>query len=131
MAPRSAALLLAICSFPLSAEVRDLKAFFQERCAVCHGADGTGRGAAGDRLGGRPLTDARWLAKQKEADLAASILKGRGAMPGFRRQLNDAEARRLVVEVIRPLALRKNPDPQGTTYRRRRPTHDQGGPPQG
>lgn len=107
MAPRSAALLLAICSFPLSAEVRDLKAFFQERCAVCHGADGTGRGAAGDRLGGRPLADARWLAKQREADLAASILKGRGAMPGFRRQLNDAEARRLVVEVIRPLAARK------------------------
>lgn len=107
MAPRPAALLLAICSFPLSAEVRDLKAFFQGRCAVCHGADGTGRGAAGDRLGGRPLADARWLSKQKESDLAASILKGRGAMPGFRRQLNDAEARRLVVEVIRPLAARK------------------------
>ena len=131
MAPRSAALLLAICSFPLAAEVRDLKAFFQERCAVCHGADGTGRGVTGDRLGGRAFTDARWLAKQKEADLAASILKGRGAMPGFRRQLNDAEARRLVVQVIRPLALKKKPDPKGTTYRRRRPAPGQGGPPQG
>jgi mono/diheme cytochrome c family protein len=109
MIPRVAALLLAICSFPLAAEVRDLKAFFQVRCAVCHGSDGTGRGANGDRLGGRNLADARWLAKQKEADLAASILKGRGPMPGFRRQLNEAEARRLVGEVLRPLALKKKP----------------------
>jgi mono/diheme cytochrome c family protein len=109
MVSRAAALLLAILSLPLSAEVRDLKAFFQERCAVCHGADGTGRGPNGIRLGGRNVTDNRWLAKQKEAGLAASILKGRGAMPGFRRQLNETEARRLVVEVIRPLAPRKRP----------------------
>jgi mono/diheme cytochrome c family protein len=107
MAPRSAALLLAILSLPLSAEVRDLKSFYHERCAVCHGTDGTGRAANGDRLGGRAFTEPRWLAKQQEAALAASILKGRGAMPGFRRQLSEIEARRMVGEVIRPLAARK------------------------
>lgn len=105
MVPRFVALLLFL-SAPLSAEVRDLKAFFQERCAVCHGADGSGRGPGGVRLGGRNLADGRWLAKQNEADLAASILRGKGAMPGFRRQLQEAEARRLV-EQIRALAARK------------------------
>ena len=109
MIPRSAALLLAILCSPLSAEVRDLKAFFQERCAVCHGADGTGRGPNGARLGGRNLTDARWLAKQSETALAASVLRGQGAMPGFRRQLNESEARRLVTKVIHPQASRKRP----------------------
>ncbi|MCE1203119.1 MAG: cytochrome c [Holophagaceae bacterium] len=108
MISRAAALLLlAFSRMPLTAEVRDLKAFFQERCAVCHGPDGSGRGANGARLGGRNLAEARWLAKQEESELVAAILKGRGAMPGFRRQLSEAEARRLLVEIIRPLATRK------------------------
>jgi len=109
MIPRSPALLLVILCAPVSAEVRDLKAFFQERCAVCHGHDGTGRGPNGIKLGGRNFQDARWEAKQQEADLVASILQGKGAMPGFRRQLSEAEAHRLVTSVILPLAARKKP----------------------
>lgn len=109
MIPRPAALLLVLLVVPLAAEVRDLKAFFLQRCAACHGSDGTGRGPNGDRLGGRNLSDARWLAKQKEADLVASILKGRGAMPGFRRQLSEAEAKRLLSGVLRPVFPRKVP----------------------
>jgi mono/diheme cytochrome c family protein len=109
MIPRSPALLLVLLCAPASAEVRDLKAFFQERCAVCHGHDGTGRGPNGIKLGGRNFQDARWEAKQQEADLVASILRGKGAMPGFRRQLSEAEAHRLVTSVILPLASRKKP----------------------
>jgi len=99
--------LLAILCMPASAEIRDLKAFYQERCAVCHGHDGTGRGPNGGRLGGRNFQDARWEAKQQEADLVTSILQGKGAMPGFRRQLSVSEARRLVAKVILPMAARK------------------------
>jgi len=80
---------------------RDLKAFFQERCAICHGSDGSGKGAGGIRLGGRNLRDDRWLAKEAEAGLAASILNGKGAMPGFRRQLTDGEAHQLAMEILR------------------------------
>jgi mono/diheme cytochrome c family protein len=104
---RSAALLLAILCAPLTAEVRDLKAFFQEQCSICHGADGSGRGPGGVRLGGRNLADTRWLARQQDQDLVAMILRGGGAMPGFRRQLSEAEARRLVVQVLRPRTGRK------------------------
>jgi mono/diheme cytochrome c family protein len=109
MGAPSAALLLAILSMPLAAEVRDFRAFFQERCAVCHGPDGSGRGPGGARLGGRNLTDARWAAKQEEPVLVTSILQGRGAMPGFRRQLSEAEARRLLQSLFRPQGLRKGP----------------------
>jgi mono/diheme cytochrome c family protein len=108
MIPRSAPLLLVLC-LPAAAEVKDLKAFFFQRCAVCHGPDGTGRGPNGSRLGGRNLADGRWLAKQQEGDLAASILRGKGPMPGFRRQLSEPEARRMVTHVIRPMAGRKKP----------------------
>lgn len=107
MVSRSLGLILLLLAAPLSAEVRDLKAFFQERCAGCHGPDGSGQAANGTRLGGRNLTDSRWLAKQEEASLVTSILKGRGAMPGFRRQLSEAEARRLLADLTHPTAARK------------------------
>jgi mono/diheme cytochrome c family protein len=93
--------------FQLRAEVRDLRAFFQVRCSVCHGTDGTGRGPGGLRLGARNLASAKWLTKQDEGDLVAAVLQGRGAMPGFQRQLSEAEARRLLAEVVRPMAARK------------------------
>jgi len=106
MGLRSAALLLILPGC-LSAQVRGLRTFYRERCAVCHGVDGTGRGPNGVRLGGRNLTDARWQARQEDAALVASILKGLGAMPGFGRQLTEPEARRLVAEVLHPMAARK------------------------
>ena len=104
---RHAALSLALLGSPLVAEGRDLKAFFQERCAACHGPDGSGRGVNGARLGGRNLTDLRWQAKQDEAALVTSVLKGRGAMPGFRHQLSEAEAGQLLAMVLRPPGARK------------------------
>lgn len=107
MGIRSAVPLLVLLTAVLPAPAQDLRAFYRERCAVCHGEDGTGRGPGGVRLGPRSLADARWLARREDAALALSILKGRGAMPGFSRQLTEPEARRLVAEVIWPLAARK------------------------
>ncbi|WP_243316700.1 c-type cytochrome [Geothrix paludis] len=110
MGIRSAALpLLVAMSASSAAQARDLREFYRERCLVCHGADGTGRGPNGVRLGGRNLADGRWFARQEDAALATSILKGRGAMPGFGRQLSEGEARRLVAEVLRPMVAHKKP----------------------
>jgi mono/diheme cytochrome c family protein len=107
MGIRSAALLLVLLPAALSAQVRDLHVFYRERCVACHGAEGTGRGPTGARLGGRNLADARWMARQDDAALVASLLKGRGAMPGFARQLTESEAKRLMAEVLRPMAAKK------------------------
>ncbi len=90
-----------------AAEPRDLKVFFQRTCAACHGPDGSGRGSSGQKLPGRALSDARWQSKEKDSDLAKSILKGKGGMPAFQAQLSQAEVEQLVAEVIRPLAARK------------------------
>jgi len=84
--------------------VHDLKAQYRFSCAQCHGLDGTARGPSGLRLPGRVLADRRWLAKQKDADLARSILEGKGAMPGFKHKLSQEEALRLLTEIVRPLA---------------------------
>jgi len=90
-----------------STQSKDLKAFFQRTCATCHGPDGSGRAANGARLFGRNLADAKWQAKQKDSDLVKIILRGKGAMPGFRAQLSEEEAKVMVSEVIRPLAAKR------------------------
>ena len=85
----------------------DVKAFFLRSCAVCHGLDGSARLATGQRLPGRPLNDPKWQARQKDGDLVKTILNGQAAMPGFKGHLTEAEAQRLLSEVVRPLAARK------------------------
>ena len=100
MALRSTALLLALLTTSLAAEGRDLKAIYQERCAGCHGAAASGRGPAGPLGGGSRLDPGR-LGRQEAAELAATILQGRGAMPGFRRQLSQDEALQLARDLLR------------------------------
>jgi mono/diheme cytochrome c family protein len=107
MGTRSVALLLVILPASLSAQVRDLREFYRERCAACHGVEGSGRGSNGARLGGGAILDLRRMTREEEAALVATILRGRGAMPGFGRQLTEPEARRLVSEVLRPMATHK------------------------
>lgn len=85
----------------------DVKAFYLRSCGVCHGLDGSGRLATGQRLPGRPLNDPKWQAREKDSELVKAILKGRGAMPGFKGHLTEAEVQRMVTEVIRPMAARK------------------------
>jgi len=107
MGIRPAVLLLVVLPALSPVRARDLREFYRERCAACHGADGGGRGPTGARLGGGSLTDPRRLSRQEEAVLVSTILKGRGAMPGFGRQLTEPEARRLVDEVLRSPVGRK------------------------
>lgn len=121
------ALLLAGTALPMPG--RDLKALYLERCAACHGPDGSGRGPGGVRLGGRNLTEARWRATQPLDGLVASILRGKGAMPGFRRQLTEAEARRLLTEVLPLRGVRRLRGPEAPAAPAPALTPDGGGAP--
>lgn len=81
-----------------------LRAFYAENCVRCHGADGSGRDAQGRSLKGKDFTDARAMAREKDANLARVILKGLRmgmAMPAFKDRLSEEEARAMVVEVLR------------------------------
>ena len=100
-------LLACASGHSFAAQEKDVKVFFQRTCAACHGPDGSGKAINGQRLPGRIFTDARWQTKEKDADLMKSILKGKGGMPSFQSQLSEAEAEKMVAEVIRPFAARK------------------------
>ena len=82
----------------------DLKAFFSNSCAQCHGQDGSGFSSQGIRLMGRNLTNPAWQQRVSDARLVHSIRYGKGIMPPFGQQLSEAEALLLVQEVVRPLA---------------------------
>lgn len=109
----SASLPLLLCAaVPLLAQaparpvrgVEELKAFYADNCARCHGADGAAMGPDGKRLKGADLTDAKALAKATDAGMAKTILKGTMfglAMPSFKDQLSQEEALALVSQVLR------------------------------
>lgn len=101
------AILLLVPAFPARAGGRDLKRFYEARCAVCHGADGTGRGPGGIRLGPASFADPKTFGPASDEDLARAIRQGSGAMPAFSFVLDEGEARRLAREILRPMAPRK------------------------
>ena len=78
---------------------------WRENCEACHGATGEGDGPAAIAFNPPPpdLTDPDLQASRTDDELLPVIRDGKGAMPGFGGQLNDARLRALV-EYIRGLA---------------------------
>ena len=97
-----------LCARPAFEGNQDLKALYGRSCAVCHGEDGSGRGPNGQRLGGKDLANSRWQARTRDSEIVKAILKGKGSMPAFGAQMSEADALKLVTEVIRPMAAKKH-----------------------
>ena len=102
------ALLLAICIAPVLAQEepagKDLKAFYQQNCARCHGPDGSAVSAEGKKLRGRNFTDPKWQSDTGDDEMVKIILKGiflGWVMPGFKNTLTADEAQRMVTDIIR------------------------------
>lgn len=69
---------------------------FEQQCASCHGADGTGNKA----LGAPNLTDAIWLYGGERLDIQQSLYLGRaGAMPAWTGRLSEEQITALAVYV--------------------------------
>ncbi len=64
----------------------DAKATYMQKCAVCHGADGSGATAKGKEMKLRDLRSAE-VQKQTDAQLSDIIGKGKGKMPGYAASL--------------------------------------------
>ena len=86
---------------PVSAAV-DGAATFKSKCAMCHGADATGKTPMGARLNIRDLTSPE-VQKQSDDELTAVITKGRNKMPAFSGKVSTDETTGLV-KYIRTLA---------------------------
>jgi mono/diheme cytochrome c family protein len=78
-----AAFLLAIASVASA----DGKALFTSKCVACHGANGKGQSAMGQKLGVKDLTTSTLSA----AEMEGVVTKGKGKMTPFGGKLSAAE----------------------------------------
>jgi cytochrome c6 len=98
------AFCLLVCSAPLWAQ-GDGATLFKSKCAVCHGADGSGNTAVGKSMHIRDLASAD-AQKQTDAELTAIIVDGKGGMPSYKDKLTGDQIKELV-GFIRELAKKK------------------------
>ena len=82
----------------------DLKEFYQQNCARCHGPDGSAVSADGKKLKGQDFIDQDWQRNTGDEEMVKTILKGKFfglAMPKFKGALTEEEARWIVTDIIR------------------------------
>lgn len=68
---------------------------FKAKCATCHGPDGSGNTAMGQRLKVRDLRSPD-VQKQTDDELTAIITKGKPPMPAYGKTLTPADIHQLV-----------------------------------
>jgi len=75
----------------------DGAAIFNQRCVMCHGADGKGFAA----IKSPDFTDPKWQASTKNKEMVEAIKNGRKgtAMPAFADKLKDDEIQALVTYI--------------------------------
>lgn len=78
------------------------KTLFAEKCARCHGLDGTSKTVVGGMLGAPDFTDARWWKNDvDDKRLLKSITEGKDEMPAFGKKFTRQEIISLVAYVRR------------------------------
>lgn len=91
-----------ILFFGLSTKAQETgDSLFKAKCAMCHGADGTGQTAMGKAL---KIPDLHSEAVQKlsDAELTNTITKGKNKMPAYEAKLSKEQISKLV-EFVRDL----------------------------
>ena len=79
----------------------DGAATFKAKCAMCHGADGSGQTGMGKSLGLRNM-GSKEVQAQSDADLIKITTGGKGKMPSYKAKLSEEEIK-AVVAFIRTL----------------------------
>jgi cytochrome c6 len=77
------------------------ESLFKGKCAMCHGADGSGKTTMGEKLKIPDLHSAD-VQKKSDADLKTIIGKGKDKMPGYETKLSKEQVD-LLVGFIRDL----------------------------
>ncbi len=71
---------------------------YKAKCAMCHGADGTGNTPAGKAMKARDFHDAD-VVKASDADLIGAITKGKNKMPAYGAKFTPDEIKGLVAYI--------------------------------
>ncbi len=83
----------------------DAEKTYKAKCASCHGADGAGQTGFGKAAHLHDLRSDE-VQKASDAEMADTISKGKGKMPGYAKQLSQDQIKGLV-SYIRGLAKKK------------------------
>ena|SRR5581483_11178971 len=94
-------LALAIALIPNLSYAEGGADTFKAKCAMCHGADGSGNTAMGKKFGLKDLGSAD-VQKESDATLTEIITKGKGKMPAYEGKLTNDQITE-VVKYIRTL----------------------------
>lgn len=81
------------------------EATYKAKCAMCHGADGSGDTTMGKKMKVKDLRSEE-VQKQTDAELAGIIAKGKSPMSAYEKQLDKAKIDE-VVAYLRELAKKK------------------------
>jgi len=73
--------VVVVLSFSLPARAQGGEALFKSKCAMCHGADGTGS-AMGKKMGAHDFTSPE-VQKMSDAELTDVITNGKNKMPKY------------------------------------------------
>ncbi len=79
----------------------DAGSMYKEKCALCHGPDGSGKTPTGTALKAKDLRSDE-VQKQSDADLIEVVSKGRNKMPAFGQKFKPEQIHELI-EYVRQL----------------------------
>ena len=92
------ALLAFALAIPAFAAGSDGAALYKSKCAMCHGADGSGQTSMGKSMKIRDLRSAE-VQKQTDVELTKIIAGGKGKMPAYGKQLSNADVEALIAHI--------------------------------
>jgi cytochrome c6 len=83
---------------PATLAAADGAAIYKAKCAMCHGADGSGATPMGKSMKLRDLRSPE-VQKQTDAELTKWTADGKGKMPAYKGKLTDAEISAVVAHM--------------------------------
>lgn len=89
---------LALIAWPMASRADEAADLFKTKCAMCHGADGSGKTAMGEKMKIRDLHSAE-VQKQTDEQLHTIIAKGKEKMPAYEAKLSKEQIDKLVAHI--------------------------------
>jgi cytochrome c551 len=93
-----AAVLILLTAYPVVAAAAGGAELYKSKCAMCHGADGSGQTPTGKSMKLRDLRSDE-VQKQTDVELTKIISGGKGKMPPFGQKLSNADVGALIVHI--------------------------------
>jgi len=92
------AAVILVAALPAFAAGPDGAALYKAKCAMCHGADGSGQTPVGKSMKVRDLRSPE-VQKKTDIELTKVISGGKGKMPAFGQKLTTAEIQSIIAQI--------------------------------